>query len=255
MNEPRSTLLLKNAKNSLVGPEAFVQIFSALPPGKKSLLPLVDKPTVFSFEIASYQQQVSFLINLPAEYDHYVRSQVIAAYPEINIITPSLAHQHLSFLHPQPSTAAIIQLSHGSFYSLKTFKDFPDLDPLSSLLGVMSKLAPNQGAVVQILVASVSDSWKNAGHKLAAGRVDSEGKVIQNPYKELIETKLALICHRFAVKIAATAPTKVEAEAVLSHLAGTFGTYAHPKSNSFSMTRPLLGSAKLVQSIHERNFR
>ena len=169
----RITLQLRGSKSSELGPQAAEQLFSALPETKRSALPF-SQPEALAFEIISINQTTHFQINIPEEHEHYIKSQVHAAYPEtlINPAPPD-TFNFPSFM--QGSIAATtLKLAHGSFYPLRTHKDFSETDPLSTTLGILAKLPSTQAALIQILVSSATDSWKNKGHQVAALRPASK---------------------------------------------------------------------------------
>lgn len=251
---PRVTIQLKNAKTSETGPEAMEQLFSALPKTKGPLIPFLGSPEPISFEIISHQQSTSFQVNAPGELAHYVKSQLIAAYPEITMNDAARENHILLPLFEHPHATTTLSLSQGQFYPLKTYKDFPETDPLSAVLSTLSKLGPGQSAVIQVLVAPVKDGWKRRGYQIAAGSTDSEGKVTPHPYKDLIEHKLSLVGHRVAIKIAAFGNTQQEAKDILSNITGSFATITHAKSNFLSVKNPWFGQAGLANSFPYRTF-
>lgn len=249
----RITLQLRNSKSSELGPQAAEQFFASLPETKKGFL-FFGSPEAIAFEILSLDQTTYFMVNLPEEHEHYLKSQIHAAYPE-------------TLVHPAPPEAAnfpqfmqgavaatTLKLNHGSMYPLRTHKDFSETDPLSTTLGILAKLAPGHAALIQILVTPTGDSWKRKGYNIAAGSTDSEGKVTPNPYKTQIETKLAQICHRVAIKIATSTPDKTQSHNLLTAVAKTFASIASAEGNSLRTASPLFGTKRLISSLQFRDF-
>src|SRR5690606_36165921 len=108
--------------------------------------------------------------------------------------------------------------------------------------------------LIQLLLASAGDGWKNKGYKIAEGSVDSEGKVITNPDKVLIESKLNQTCHQFALTVATSAPDSRQSSNILSNIVGTFAAFSNAKSNSFKTHTPLFGKQNFIESIVHRDF-
>lgn len=233
------------------------QVISALP-DTRSLLskisPWLFPPDPIALEIISLNQVTSFQINLPSQFAHYLKAQLVAAYPELIISQAQEAQHSLEPLFSQGMAVANLKLKAGSNYPIKTYKEFSDTDPLSAILGTLSKLSPKQACLIQILLAVESDSWKKAGFKLAEGYTDSEGKNITNPDKTIIETKLNQTCLRTGITIATSAPSKQEARDLLSQVTGSFAAITDAKSNSLVASKPLLGLKQLALSLPHRNY-
>ena len=253
----RTTYTLKNSKSSEFGPQAAEQIFSSLPYTSAPLLSFLPgfHPEPIAFEIVVFNQLISFQINVPQDQEHYMRSQIVAAYPGVTIEEAPEDNRTFAPLYDGKLAVRNLVLSNGSFYSMKSYADFTETDPLSAVLGTLSKLPPGQSAVLQLLVATSGDGWKKKGYTLAAGYTDSEGKTISNPDKELIESKLNQTCHRFALTLAVTTPESSQTLAVMNQIAGSYSAYNYAKSNSFSTQKPFIGLDKLGQSLPERNFK
>lgn len=252
----RVTLSLKNSKASLQGPSYAAQVFASLPymaPKWLGLVPFVH-PEALSFEIVVIDQVVNFQINCPENQAKYLESQLVAAYPSLILEPADRDHHSLRPLYQGKLMARNLVLTNGSNYPLMTYTDFSDTDPLSAVLGTLSKLTIGQTALIQLLVAPTGDGWKRPGLKAAEGYIDSQGKHIANPDKTLIESKLHQTCHRFALTIAASSQDEAQTRHILSNLYGSFATFAYAKSNSLSTHKPFLGTNQLLNSLPYRDF-
>lgn len=252
----RLSYTLKTSKSSEYGPQAAEQIFSAVPYTPAPFLGLLPffHPEPISFEIVVINQVTSFQVNIPSEHDHYLRSQIIAAYPGVTIEESSPENHRLSPLYQNPLLVRNFTLTNGNYYPLKTYADFSETDPLSAVLGTLSKLLPGQSALIQLLVASTGDGWKKSGFNLAAGHTDSEGKHTPNPDRDLIETKLNQICHRFALTIATSAPEISQAHSIMNNIYGSFAAFTNAKSNSLATHKPWLRQKDFINSLPYRDF-
>jgi hypothetical protein len=250
---PRVSLILKNAKDSEEGPEAFTQVLASLPHPNHHLLPFLTNLEPVSFEIICVDQTIYFQVNVPQPSAHYLISQLTAAYPHIAISHSSDTFHHLAVLSHHTASASL-NLAGASYYPLKTFRDFSDLDPFSSVLGTLSKLPKDQAAVVQLLVTPDKDTWKRNGYNLAAGSVDSAGKHTPNPYKDVIDSKLKETCLRGGLKIAVSTPLATASQQLLTNLTGAFAIYTLPRGNSLKPKQPFLAMGNIPDSLKFRTL-
>src|SRR5690606_13134271 len=97
----------------------------------------------------------------------------------------------------------------GGLLPIKTFDTFKDVDPLSSILGILSKSQPGDVAVIQYLLYPIGDSWQRSGeHEANKKTVDSAGTATPNPKAKEILEKVAYAGFRTAIRIATNGPTK-----------------------------------------------
>ncbi|NIT03940.1 hypothetical protein GTO10_03340, partial [Candidatus Saccharibacteria bacterium] len=55
--------------------------------------------------------------------------------------------------------------STSYYYPIKTYKDFTDVDSLSSVLAVMSKAGEKDYSLVQIVLQKASSGWQSSAQK------------------------------------------------------------------------------------------
>lgn len=249
----RTTYILKNYKSSEYGPQAAEQVFASLPYTNNPFWPW-QHPTPIAFEIVVFNQMITFQVNIPIEQDSYVKSQLVAAYPGLTIETANEDYDQLKPVYQGKMIIRNLSLSNGSYYPLRTYADFSETDPLSAVMGTLSKLVPGQSAVIQILLATTNDRWKNGGYSTAAGSKDKEGNLIANPDKAIIEQKLNQTCHRTAITIATSAPDSTQASAMMNNIVGSFAAFANAKYNYFGTHTPFMGLDKLIHSLPHRDF-
>jgi len=169
----------KDNEQSLVAVE---QLFAALH-GIKSGPNLYEKywlgktQLYFSLEIVSLEGYIQFLIRAPEAFVELVESAVYAQYPgaEITLVEdyidliPSDVHEIKSDYNIWNTE---FTLAKPSPYPIKTYKYFEHtlpgvfVDPMASLLEVMSKIGPGEQLALQLLIVPVNDDWKEAGKDL-----------------------------------------------------------------------------------------
>lgn len=112
-----------------------------------------------SFEIVTTHNVISFYVAVPDKLKDFVGQQIHAQYPhaeiteetDYNIFQP---HGHIVGAH--------LWFKYPSALPFKTYKKM-DSDPLVAILNPLSKIAENQGALVQYIVRPASASWRQHG--------------------------------------------------------------------------------------------
>jgi hypothetical protein len=130
-----------------------------------------------SLEIVSLEGYIQFLIRTPEAYREVVESAIYAQYPGAEItevedyikLIPSDVHEIKSDYNVW---AAELNLAKPSAYPLKTYKYFEHslpgvfIDPMASLLEVMSKIGPGEQLCLQLIILPVNDDWKETGRNV-----------------------------------------------------------------------------------------
>ena len=175
-------------------PEAASQIFSSLSSIKSSFLTkLLGKEEPIVFEIISFDQKTHFFAHFPENLAAYMESQISAQYHKASIVAsidPLLARiegKQLSF--------GTLKLSSTFYYPLKTWREFTDSDPLSAVLGTMTKAEEEDVLLVQVIVLP-GGGWRNAGARaITQGITGPEGEKKAHPKAALIEDEIGLPTH------------------------------------------------------------
>ncbi|MBI2034461.1 MAG: DUF87 domain-containing protein [Candidatus Levybacteria bacterium] len=150
-----------------------------------------------------------------------------------------------------------MKLSAGYLYPIKSFKDFKDVDPISSLLSVLSKTQPNDRAVIQYLLVPVSSSWQKAGNRAIHHKdKDSTGAVQTNPYAKVIAEKIQYNGFKTAIRIAVNSATKERSDTLFYQVASSFSSFSNPSGNSLVFKRLYLWQReRLLNSMMKRSKR
>lgn len=202
------------------------------------------KPAVLSFEIASFDQAIRFFIVSPEPLVSYLESQILAQYPLA--VMESVKE---SSVMTKEMDAAQMVFTNSYFYPLKLYHQFQDVDPLSSLLGVMSKAGPKDKFLVQVLI-SRAGNWQDKARALVEkGREIEPGRTIAHPNKGVIEEKINKPGFATVIRIAASSPS------LLSSLNGAFGAFTRGDGNALRLKRPKFWQKeKFKRAISERSF-
>ncbi|KKW16937.1 MAG: hypothetical protein UY56_C0006G0003 [Parcubacteria group bacterium GW2011_GWA1_50_14] len=244
-----TTLLLKLPRNTEVTPEAAQTFLAALTQvnGVGWLDRLLGKsPQAFALELALVNQQIRFQITCDSDIAAFVETQILSNYPLVIIqkVPDSLSEI------PQDKILETVSLKlrQGNYYPLATYATFKDVDPLSSILSVLSKSDPDEIAMVQIALESISASWQARGQAMIErGTKNADGTFSPLPDQMIIKEKISY--PGFAVSIRLGSTTKK----TLNELTSAFGVFARADGNSFGVKKPSLwGKAKATRNFLTR---
>lgn len=233
---PLTTLLIKLPRNTEVTPEATKTFLSALT--QINSVSFWDKltgvcPQALSLEIALVNQQILFLITCSSDLVPFVSTQIQSNYP-LSIIEkiddPALI---------APLTVTTLKLKQGSFYPLATFDKFTDIDPMASVLSVLSKGDPDHIALIQICLECAGSSWQGHGASFAEkGTKNEDGSYSPRSDKTIINEKISYPGFKVSIRLASnTKETQKE-------LVSAFGVFTRADGNSFSVKKAGLFSKK-----------
>lgn len=240
-----TTLLLKLPRNTEVTPEAAKTFLSALTQiNSVSFWQKLTgvKPHSLALEIASVNQQIEFIITCSPELATFVETQIQSTYP---LVVIEKIRDPLEGLNIEVKS---LKLSKGSFYPLATYDKFTDIDPLSSVLSVLSKVEPTEVALIQIALEAVSSSWQSQGNSYADhGTKNEDGSYSPRSDKTIITEKVSYPGFAASVRLIATT------NKTLTELGSTFGVFTRADGNSFSTKKPsLLNKNSEVVAARER---
>lgn len=220
-----TTLLLKIPRNVEITPEAAKTFLSALT-GINSvsfwqkLTGVSARP--LSLEIASVNQQIQFLITCDSELAPFVETQLQSNYPLVII------QKVPDPLINQPLEVKELALARGNYYPIGTYDKFTDVDPMSSVLSVLSKAEPTELIMVQVALQSAGNSWQGRGAAYAdMGTKNEDGSYSPRSDKTIITEKINY--PGFTVSVRLIANTNKS----LSELKSAFGVFARSDGNAF----------------------
>lgn len=241
-------LEIKTARSGEETPEAMKQFLLGLVNLKKVVIPYFWSWGVsFSLEVVVIDQLIYFYLCIDPAYQGFVESQLVSQYPKALI---SKVPDYMPRLFEKKETAVYAQLKlrYGHLYPLRTFKDFKEVDPLSNLLGVLSKAQIGDIMSVQFMLHPVGSGWQSQGSKATASYTDSSGKVKSNPYAKDIMVKVAQPGFQTAIRIAINSPDKLRSKHLLMQIANSFSSYNTPL-NSLAIKRPILWQKKKLMDV------
>jgi hypothetical protein len=115
----------------------------------------------FSFEIVASDKKIYFYVVAPADNSRYIEQQIHAQYPDALVEEVP----DYNIFNPEAKVYASILKTKKSFvFPIRTYNKM-EIDPMNSLVNVMSKLEKDESMAVQILVRSAKGSWH---HKISS---------------------------------------------------------------------------------------
>ncbi|MDP2683888.1 MAG: hypothetical protein Q8P20_02415 [bacterium] len=130
-----------------------------------------------SLEIVSIEGYIQFLIYTPKQFRDLVEAAIYAQYPEAEITEVEdyvdLIPKPLEFPHPVWDLwGSEFHLAKPDPYPLRTWPFFEHslsqvfMDPMASLLEIMSRMGPGEHLWLQIIIAPADSGWKKKGEAL-----------------------------------------------------------------------------------------
>ncbi|OGK62723.1 hypothetical protein A2334_03865 [Candidatus Roizmanbacteria bacterium RIFOXYB2_FULL_38_10] len=253
-----SHLQIRNPKEDETPIESATQIFASVLP--YPFLPLLKRtlfvhPKTYAFEIYLINQLVYFYVTTPAVSETLIQSLVTSSFPSSKI-TKTTDPMEIIFKSKHLSVGEVI-LNSYSYLPIKTYFDFKDVDPLSALVGFLSKQPPHLKMAVQIVVTPPYFAWQDRAVKAAGLQVYDENalKYTMNPQKMVIMKKATFQGGKVGIRLlAGTNTPHFDPMPYVSNLAGTFGSFSLGEGNQFVFKRPIFFKDWLLKRVKERSL-
>lgn len=126
-----------------------------------------------SFEIVSVKGSIMFYLSVPRAVRQLVELQIQAQYPQAYI---DQVDDYNLFSREGNIRGAMLRLSKPPMLPIRTYRKL-DSDPLNAITNVLSKVQPQEGAAIQVLLRPKPASWSEHGRKVA--RKMQEGKSLK----------------------------------------------------------------------------
>jgi predicted RNA-binding protein with RPS1 domain len=252
-----SILEIRPAKDSEESVSNFTHFLASLNSSLRSsfLDRLLHRQHTISLEIACLNQSIYFIITCPTHLKPLIKSQIAAQYPT-SIITSMKDYLPAWMNHGQVSLGQL-SLSQPSYLPLNTVSESVP-DHLAAVIGVLSRLAAGQAAIVQVVFSSAPKSWLRAAHSILNPPPPPPETPASPPHpqKAQIEQKVAHSIYFTDIRLVSIANQTSTSQSILSQIAGSFGVYTLSEGNSFVLkTPPPKNQYKLKQSILDRSLK
>ncbi|MBU0572718.1 type IV secretion system DNA-binding domain-containing protein [Patescibacteria group bacterium] len=221
-----TTLLLKLPRNTEVTPEAAQTFLSALTQinSVSSLRKLLGtKSQALALEIVLFDQQIRFQITCDRDLVPFLKTQIQSNYPLV------LIEQTQDPLVNKRLEIKKLCLAKGSYYPIATFESFQDIDPLSSVLSVLSKGNPDEVGLVQFALEATGSSWQRKGALYAErGTKNEDGSYSPRSDANIITEKISYPGFKVTIRLAANT------KQTLRELISSFGVFTRADGNRLS---------------------
>lgn len=224
----------------------------------------IGKENCISMEYVAQNEQVYFYMAVPYESRDIVEKQITSYYPDAIV---DITEEPNIFREDSMQESAEIVLKKNYKFPIKTYQQL-ESDPINSITNSLSKLAPGEGAMLQILIRPVGNKWQDKAKKLAEdiyndkkpddmsfkGLMKDVFKIFNSsssdkpkePKKmtplteevvKAIETKSHKVGFDVVIRVVTSAPTKFSASNLLQNITNSFVQFAHPRMNSFEKSK------------------
>ncbi|HYE22162.1 MAG TPA: type IV secretion system DNA-binding domain-containing protein, partial [Verrucomicrobiae bacterium] len=139
------------------------QFFSTIVHEGEGMHHMLGIDEYLSFEILATGKKISFYINTPKKLHSLIEKQLHAQYPKahIDVVRPAKI-----FTKGSKYSAAELTLQKDHVFPIRTYKSM-ESDPLNSLTNGLSKLQPEEGAGIQLVITPAGHGWQQRPRNLA----------------------------------------------------------------------------------------
>ncbi|MFH1583307.1 MAG: TraM recognition domain-containing protein, partial [Candidatus Falkowbacteria bacterium] len=177
LNEQKNEETVQKLHEDIAKGETIFSSIGGLKAKKGFLAWIMGRQDHFSFEIAAINKKICFYYYVPKKLSRYLEQQINAHYPEAVI---EEAEDYNIFSPYGQTVAGFLKTRRSFVLPIKTYQKM-EIDPMNSILNVMSKLDNNEGMVIQYLVRSAPASWHRKAHQVA--REINQGKNVAEALK------------------------------------------------------------------------
>ncbi len=142
----------------------------------------------FSLEIVGFADGVHFYIRTRLKHRKLVETAILSQYPDSEIfeVEDYVGRIKDKPFHQKDIWGMDFKLNNQDYYPIRTYEYFEDkeeekrIDPLATVVEVMSSLNKNEALWLQLLIRPVGDEWRKAGEeriKEMSGQKTSSKKI------------------------------------------------------------------------------
>lgn len=242
-------LEIKTSKDSEETEETAVQLFSTLPNLKNNIFyKLIGKEESLSFEILVREQRIHFFAHVPLRILEYFKGAIHASYPEAVIAETDIDPVEYFTNKKKEIRLASLKLKNHSYLPLKTFQEFKDIDPLSTLMSTLSKNEDDDTILIQMLLSNESEFWPKK-QQISAEKLE------QHQQKDLIRQKMDKRSLNTAFKVAVITNSKEKSKLLLENISAAYQAITQSESNSLQLKKRYFLKNLFLKRMNKRSFK
>jgi hypothetical protein len=256
---PLSHLQIRNPKEDETGPEAASQIFSSLLTGINPIFSRLFNPVDnYAFEIYLTGQSVYYYVTIPESRDSLLQSLIQASYPQ-SAITRTSDPLEVILKNPVVATAEL-RLQKTYTLPIKTYAEFSEVDPITSVIGLLSKQEPWFRACIQVLVTTPSFTWQgetlDKRVKTVTDPLTGEKKEIKTDENVSYMTKKVMYeGGRTSIRILVSSKEKEHNPSILvQNIWNAYGGLSSGEGNKLGLANFNKNKASFIKKIKSRSF-
>lgn len=230
-----------------VAEKMFANLYSIGSP-KKGIKKHITVGQSIGFELIGLPGDIRFYVYAPRKLADLVEKQILGSYQDSEV---TVVPEHNIFTEDSKVAFAQLELDDDKYYPLKVAEDFTG-DPMANILSTLSKVGPEEGIMVQIVISPAGKQWQKSGrgylNKVESNNADPEKKRINVSQDQLqaITKKTNKAGFNTAIRVVASAPSEAIAQMHVDNVAGAFDQYSNPGINSLTKTK--------IKKSEEREF-
>lgn len=239
-----------------------------------------------SLEYAVLEKEIHFFIVCPRELESLIEKQVTSFYPDCFI---EKVEDYNIFQPNSKTSGCYMRLVKNSIVPFKTYSRL-NSDPLNTIVNVLSKFKPDEGAAVQILIRPKKEGWQKKGREKAEEIFNKKNTSARSPLNPLtwisaffdllvrgenaqdiqqspdrttpateeevkaIEEKNSQSGYETIIRIVVSSNSTREVKAHMTNIQSAFTQYSSTNGNSFAPTKWQI-KRKLIKDFILRNFK
>jgi len=239
-----------------------------------------------SLEYAVLEGEIHFFIVCPRELENLIEKQLTSFYPDCFV---EKVQDYNIFKKDHSVVGTYAKLVKESSIPFKTYNRL-NSDPINTIINVLSKFKPDEGAAIQIMIRPKKDGWQDKGRSKAEELFNKKNKarsplnpltwisalfellvrgenVTENQNQDTsrttpatedevkaIEEKSSQPGFETIIRLVASSNTKREAKSHLTNIKSAFSQYTSTSGNGFTFTK-WHSDKRLIRDFIFRAFR
>jgi len=235
-------------------------------------------PSWITFEISKVGEEIGFYIAIPKDFEDFIEKKIYSLYPDCQL---ERVNDYNIFSLREEIFCGYLKTFKPVFLPIKTY-DKMEIDPLSSITNVLTKLSQGEEVSIQIVIKGSNNKWQSRARDIIE-KVATENKSLTQAVSETgifkiffsgnkkkednlpvkrtddelvssLEAKLAKNNFETNIRVIVSAISIDRAENVFTQITNTFDQYGSAKSNNLKVYK-MLSSEGVRDVVYKYSFR